>query len=118
MNRQLTGRISTSFCIAAGFFTTLSSAEGYAAAPLFPVKPIRFIVPFPAGGNADAIARPLADKLGERWGQQVVIDNRGGAGGVIGESLAAQAVPDGHTLLYVSMSHAVNRALFKKLPYD
>ncbi len=93
-------------------------AAAYAADPAYPAKPIRFIVPFPAGGNADAIARPLSEKLSERWGQQVVIDNRGGAGGVIGESLTAQAVPDGHTILYVSISHAVNPSLYRKLPYD
>jgi tripartite-type tricarboxylate transporter receptor subunit TctC len=106
------------FSVAAGLSLFTLSAAACAADPAYPVKPIRFIVPFPAGGNADAIARPLADKLNERWGQQVVIDNRGGAGGVIGETLAAQAVPDGHTILYVSISHAVNRSLYKKLPYD
>lgn len=94
------------------------SAAVRAAEEGYPVKPIRFIVPFPPGGNADAIARPLADKLSERWGQQVVIDNRSGGGGIIGESLAAQAVPDGHTILYVSISHAVNSSLYKKLPFD
>lgn len=94
-------------------WTAVSAADSQ-----YPVKPIRFIVPFPPGGNADAIARPLAEKLAERWGQQVVIDNRGGAGGIIGESLTAQAAPDGYTILYVSMSHAVNGALYKKLPYD
>ena len=106
------------FSVAAGFSLLTFSAAAFAADPSYPAKPIRFIVPFPAGGNADAIARPLADKLNERWGQQVVIDNRGGAGGVIGETLTAQAVPDGYTILYVSMSHAVNRSLYKKLPYD
>lgn len=106
------------FCVAAGLLLLALSAAAGAADAAYPVKPIRFIVPFPPGGNADAIARPLADKLNERWGQQVVIDNRGGAGGVIGESLAAQAVPDGYTILYVSISHAVNRSLYKKLPYD
>lgn len=104
--------------VAAGLLLfALSGAVG-AADLAYPVKPIRFIVPFPPGGNADAIARPLADKLNERWGQQVIIDNRGGAGGVIGETLAAQAVPDGHTILYVSIAHAVHRSLYKKLPYD
>ncbi|MDB5809647.1 MAG: hypothetical protein JWN94_1769 [Betaproteobacteria bacterium] len=103
---------------AAGFSLLTLSAVTRAADQSYPVKPIRFIVPFPAGGNADAIARPLADKLNERWGQQVVIDNRGGAGGVIGESLTAQAAPDGYTILYVSISHAVNPSLYKKLPYD
>lgn len=104
--------------VAAGFSLFTLSAAAVSAEAAYPAKPIRFIVPFPPGGNADAIARPLADKLNERWGQQVVIDNRGGAGGIIGETLAAQAVPDGYTLLYVSISHAVHRSLHKKLPYD
>src|SRR5688572_14942593 len=99
------------FCVAAGLSLFVLSAAAVAADRGYPVKPIRFIVPFPPGGNADAIARPLADKLSERWGQQVVIDNRGGAGGIIGETLAAQAVPDGYTMLYVSISHAVHRSL-------
>lgn len=116
---RLMGLAGMCRCIsaAAGLSLLTFSAAG-AADPSYPVKPIRFIVPFPAGGNADAIARPLADKLSERWGQQVVIDNRGGAGGVIGESLAAQAAPDGYTILYVSISHAVIPSLYKKLPYD
>ncbi|MCW5603733.1 MAG: tripartite tricarboxylate transporter substrate binding protein [Burkholderiales bacterium] len=108
----------TLLCVAAGLSLYALGIAAWAADAAYPVKPIRFIVPFPAGGNADAIARPLADKLAERWGQQVVIDNRGGAGGVIGESLAAQALPDGYTILYVSIAHAVNRSLHKKLPYD
>jgi tripartite-type tricarboxylate transporter receptor subunit TctC len=82
------------------------------------VKPIRLIVAYPAGGNADFIARTVAQKLTDRIGQQVVVDNRGGAGGIIGSSIVAKAEPDGYTLLYISISHAVNPSLHKKLPYD
>ena len=72
----LTGQTGPRLSITAGICAALLCGKVYAAEPPYPVKPIRFIVPFPAGGNADAIARPLADKLTERWGQQVVIDNR------------------------------------------
>lgn len=115
--QRVAGSRSIVFAVTAIALLTFSLAA-VAADLSYPAKPIRFIVPFPAGGNADAIARPLADKLSERWAQQVVIDNRGGAGGIIGAGLTAQAAPDGYTILYVSMSHAVNRGLFKKLPYD
>ncbi|HEV8517473.1 MAG TPA: tripartite tricarboxylate transporter substrate-binding protein, partial [Burkholderiales bacterium] len=64
----------------------------------YPVKPIRFIVPFPPGGGTDLVARLLSQKLSERFGQQVVVDNRGGANAIIGTELAAKAAPDGYTL--------------------
>lgn len=85
----------------------------------YPDRPIRFIVPYSAGGNTDIVARVLAEKLSVRLGQQLVVDNRGGAGGTIGAQLAAQAAPDGYTLLMgTAGTHAVNISLFKKLPYD
>jgi tripartite-type tricarboxylate transporter receptor subunit TctC len=84
----------------------------------YPTRPLRLIVPFPPGGPTDLIARMLAQKLTEAWGQQVVVDNRGGAGGNIGMGIAAQAVPDGHTILLVSSSFVVNPGLYKKIPYD
>jgi len=89
-----------------------------AAAADYPVRPIRMIVPYPPGGNADIVARTIAQKLGESLGQQIVIDNRGGAGGLIGEELAAKAVPDGYTIALVAVSHAVNPALTRNLPFD
>jgi tripartite-type tricarboxylate transporter receptor subunit TctC len=91
-----------------------TSASGAA----YPEKPIRLVVAYPAGGNADFIARTVAQELSDRVGQQVVVDNRGGAGGIIGSSIVAKADPDGYTLLYVSISHAVNPSLHKHLPYD
>jgi tripartite-type tricarboxylate transporter receptor subunit TctC len=85
----------------------------------YPSKPIRFIVPFPAGGGNDAMARLVGQKLSERLGKQVVIDNRGGAGGGIGMEAAARSAPDGYTLLLGhSGTLAINPALYRKLPYD
>jgi tripartite-type tricarboxylate transporter receptor subunit TctC len=88
------------------------------AADSFPVRPVRIVVPTGAGGVTDVVARVVAQRLGERLGQQVIVDNRPGAGGVPGSLIVATAVPDGHTLLMVFPSHAVNPALVAKLPYD
>lgn len=84
----------------------------------YPTRPIRFIVPFPPSGGTDILARYIADKLTEGLGQQVVVDNRVGAGGILGEELAAKSAPDGHVIVLVAISHAVNPGLYKKLPYD
>lgn len=95
----------------------LLAAAG-AAAQQFPVKPVRMIVPFPPGGNTDIIARVYAPRMGEYLGQQLVIENRGGAGGSIGTEIASRAAPDGYTLIMVSAGHTINPAMAKKLPYD
>ena len=85
----------------------------------FPSRPLRLIVPFPPGGPTDIVARPLAQLLGEALGQQVIVDNRGGAGGSIGADLTAKAAPDGYTLLLGTVgTHAINTALYRKLSYD
>jgi tripartite-type tricarboxylate transporter receptor subunit TctC len=84
----------------------------------YPAKPIRLIVPFPPGGSNDIVGRSFAAQLGERLGQSVIVDNRGGAGGTIGTDIAAKAVPDGYTLLLVSVAHAFNQSMYRKLPYD
>src|SRR5688572_14245416 len=89
-----------------------------AGAQPFPGKPIRLIVPFPPGGSNDIVGRTFAQQLGERLGQPVVVDNRGGAGGTIGTDLAAKSAPDGYTLLLISVAHAFNQSMYKKLPYD
>lgn len=89
-----------------------------AIAQEYPTRPIRLIVPFPPGGATDLIARLIAQKLTEDWGQQVVVDNRGGAGGNIGIGVAANATSDGYTLLVVSASYVVNPSLYRKVPYD
>lgn len=93
-----------------------------AHAPLYaqsyPTKPVRMIIPFAPGGNTDIIGRVFAPKLGEILGQQVIVDNRGGAGGTIGTEAAARAAPDGYTLIMVSAGHTINPAMIKKLNYD
>ncbi len=84
----------------------------------YPHKSIRLVVPFAPGGGTDIIARLLAQKVGAAWGQSIVVDNRGGAGGTIGTNTAAKATPDGYTLLLTSISVAFSPALYRKLPYD
>ena len=84
----------------------------------WPTRPVRMIVPFPPGGGTDTVARPLAAKLAQILGQQVVIDNRGGAGGTIGAGLAAKAPADGYTVLLYSVHGAVAAAAYKTLAYD
>jgi len=92
-------------------------AAGFAA-DAWPTRPIRMIVPFPPGGGTDTFARPLSVKLGEQLGQQVIIDNRGGAGGTLGAALAARANPDGYTWLMGAVHHTVAVTAYKSLPYD
>jgi tripartite-type tricarboxylate transporter receptor subunit TctC len=91
----------------------------YAApAPDYPVKPVRIIIPFPPASGLDVVARLLTPALSARLGQNVVVDNRAGAGGTLGAELAAKAPADGYTLLMISTSHAFNVSLYRKLPYD
>ena len=85
---------------------------------VYPERPVRIVVPTGAGGVTDVVARVIAQKLGERLGQQVIVDNRPGAGGVLGTQIAATAAADGYTLVLVFPSHAVNPTLVAKLPYD
>src|SRR5688572_27434222 len=87
-------------------------AQGY------PAKPVRLVVPFPAGGPADGLGRLLAEKLKQSWGESVVIENRGGAGGNIGAEAVARAAPDGYTLFLNASNHIINASLYDKLPYD
>lgn len=84
----------------------------------WPTKPVRLIVPFPPGGPVDSTARIFSQRLGEIWKNPLVIDNRAGAGGVIGATVAAKEAPDGYTLFLGSIHHAVNVSLMGKLPYD
>ena len=94
-------------------------AAGQGAGAAFPSKPIRIIVPFSPGGPADMIARPIAQGLTESWGQQIVIDNRAGAGGIIAAEMLAKAPADGYTLMIATPGIvAVNPGLHPKLPYD
>ncbi|MET0345632.1 MAG: tripartite tricarboxylate transporter substrate binding protein [Casimicrobiaceae bacterium] len=85
----------------------------------YPTKPVRVVVPFPAGGTTDLLARAASQKLSETWGQQALVDNRPGAGGNIGAELVAKAAPDGYTLLMGTVgTHAINASLYPKMPYD
>jgi tripartite-type tricarboxylate transporter receptor subunit TctC len=107
------------FAAGCGLALACNALPALAQASSYPTKPIRLIVPFPPGGSTDILGRALGQKLSEAWGQQVVVDNRPGAGGSIGADLVAKAPPDGYTLL---MGHigtlAVNPALYPKLAYD
>jgi tripartite-type tricarboxylate transporter receptor subunit TctC len=90
-----------------------------ASAQTYPTKPIRVVVPFPAGGTTDVLARAVAQKLTESLGQPAVVDNRPGAGGNIGAELVAKSAPDGYTLLMGTVgTHAINPSLYPKMPYD
>ena len=103
---------------AAVAFVALPVLSAPAVAQKYPERPIRAIVVFPPGGPTDTVARIFGQKLSEVWGQQVVVDNRVGAGGNIGMGIAAHATPDGYTLVFVSSSLMVNPGLYKRIPYD
>ena len=90
-----------------------AGCAAFAAAQNYPTKPVRLIVPFPPGGSNDIVGRLMAQELSEKLGKQVVVDNRGGAGGVLGTEIAANADADGHTLLIISVAYAFNPALYK-----
>ncbi|MEP7182332.1 MAG: tripartite tricarboxylate transporter substrate binding protein [Betaproteobacteria bacterium] len=105
--------------LVAAFAVTAVAAPAHAQAPAYPTKPIRLVVPFPPGGATDLLARDVGQKLTEAWGQQVIVDNRPGAGGNIGTELVAKAAPDGYTLEMGTVgTHAINASLYSKLPYD
>lgn len=103
------------FVATAAVFTPPASA---AAAGAYPDRPVRLVVGFPPGGAADILGRVAAQQLSDRLGQQVVVDNRGGAGGLIATEIAARANADGYTLLFSSIPHVINPHLYKKVSYD
>ncbi|SPA54674.1 tripartite tricarboxylate transporter substrate binding protein [Cupriavidus taiwanensis] len=96
----------------------ISPNASHAAPAAYPDRPIRLVVPYPAGGAADTVARTLAAPLGAKLGQTIVVDNRPGASGVIGAGAVAKAAPDGYTLLLDATAHSVNPSLQARLPYD
>jgi len=104
-------------CVAA-VFTLVWAVVPAALAQGYPAKPIRIVVGFAAGGPTDLAARLIAQKLTAKWGQQVVVDVRPGAGGNIAAEIVARSAPDGYTLLLPAFAHAVNPTLFRKLPFD
>lgn len=89
-----------------------------AVAQTYPDKPIRFVVPYPPGGGTDVIARIVQERLGAALGQQVLIENKGGAGGAVGTEVVSRAAPDGYTVLFTLSSHTINPAIFAKLSFD
>src|SRR5678815_2388321 len=93
-------------------------AAGTGHPQTYPVKPVRMVVPFPPAGGTDVIARYVAAGMSESMGRQVVVENRGGANGIIGTEIVARAPADGYSLLFVSSPHSVNPGLHAKLPYD
>ncbi len=116
--RMLTSRAVLAALLAAGCCVT-DAIHVSAAADAYPGKPIRLIVPFPPGGGVDGAARVVSQRLADALGQQVVIDNRGGSGGIIAAEIAAKSVPDGYTLFFGgSASHGITPHLYRKLPYD
>jgi len=115
MTTTLLRALAAIACIAA----LEGAAPAAAQAPAYPTKPIRLVVPFPPAGATDILARAVAQKLTEVWGQSVVVDNRPGAGGNIGSELVARAAPDGYTLEMGTVgTHAINSSLYAKMPYD
>ena len=114
MNKAFTRR--TALCLAAAGLAAVSMA-GHAQST-WPSKPVTLIVPFPAGGGTDAFARPLSAQFAKQTGKQLVIDNRGGAGGTLGASIASRAAPDGYTLFMGAVHHAIAPSVYPKLDYD
>src|SRR3954470_15715498 len=107
-------------CLVGGCLAlALAAIAAPVGAQTYPTKSIRLVVPFPAGGTTDILARAAAQKLSEALGQQVIVDNRPGAGGNIGSDIVAKSAPDGYTLLMGTVgTHAINPSLYSKMPYD
>jgi len=111
-------KLSSTLVVAAACAGSPGTHAASVDADKYPTKPVRLIAPFVPGAGTDITARAIAQKLTERWGQQVIVDNRPGAAGTIGVELTANALPDGYTICLISASHAVNSATNPKLPYD
>src|SRR5688572_25831817 len=107
-----------SVIVAAVWLATCSFGAAAATTQQYPSRPIRMVIPFPAGGNVDVFGRVLYRHVEQDLGQQIVIDNRGGANSILGSDLVAKANPDGYTFLTTSFGFAVNPAITKKLPFD
>jgi tripartite-type tricarboxylate transporter receptor subunit TctC len=102
----------------AGIVPLLGGARLVSAQAAYPIRPVKVVIPYPPAGGADTVGRILFQKLGEMWGQQFVIDNRGGAGGTIAAAAVAKADRDGYTIMYDATAHSVNPSLYANLPYD
>ena len=111
LRRILTPPLAAAVLGVAALYTTAASAQAY------PSKSLRLVIPFPPGGSNDVVGRMIAFQLSERIGKPIVVDNQGGAGGIIGTESVARAAPDGYTLLLISVAHAFGSSMYK-LPYD
>lgn len=112
MTRRSFGRLASLVLCIGTALTTPAHAQPY------PNKPVRLVVPFGPGGAGDIVARLITQKMSQAMGQQFIVENRPGAGGVVATEIVARAEPDGYTLLLLNNGHAISHALFKKLPYD
>jgi tripartite-type tricarboxylate transporter receptor subunit TctC len=115
MSGKRKAAIGTGWLLFAGLGAPLAPLQAQTTA--YPVKPIRMLVGFPAGGGADIVARILGPRLSDALGQQIIVDNRPGAGSAIASEMAAKAPADGYTLVSIGSSHAVNAAFYPRLPY-
>ncbi len=120
MNSLPSRRHALRHTLSAAALALLALANPWAAnaQPNYPDKPIRFVVPYPPGGGTDVIARIVQVRLQAALGQNVLIENKGGAGGSLGTDVVAKAAPDGYTVLFTLSSHTINPAIFPKLPFD
>jgi len=108
----------TAFALTAAIAAQAASAQDKSAPDSFPNRPLRLIIPYAPGGATDIVGRIVAQKLTERLSQQVVVDNRPGAGAIIGSEILAKSAPDGYTMMSANIAHGANPYLHKKLPYD
>ena len=114
----MTGMTRRGFVAAGSAGTVFGMAPAVVRAQDFPTKQVRVVVPYPAGGGTDLVARLVIPRLAERWKQTVIIDNKGGASGILGSEIVAKAPPDGYTLLVTTSAHTINPFTTKVLPYD
>src|SRR6476619_1192004 len=113
MVRRLRATITGLLCV-----SIVAAATATSAAVDYPSRPVRWLIGFPAGGAVDIVARIMGQWLSERFGQQFIIENRGGSGGNLAAAAAVTSPPDGYTLLFVAPNNAISTSLYKKLPYD
>src|SRR5690242_18780170 len=111
-------RLSALRVLAAGFALALGASAATAQDGAYPARPIRLIVPWVAGGGTDTVARIITQTLPANLGQQIVIDNRPGANGIVGAQIAAQSPADGYTIVLHAVEHFINASVYRKLPYD
>ena len=120
MNRKLTDSLRSCLALVLALSTTLAvcNAAAQSATDKYPEKSIKIVIPFPPGGSTDALGRAIAQKMQEKWGQSVVVENRPGASTLIGSAAVAKAAPDGYTLVVAVSSHTTNPAMHSSMPFD